>query len=134
MAARVADLELRATGEPGQWSLRGTGLVLLCREGGWAISTISLNASGWLRDRGPTVASFDRRADAVRPCAPRTRWRRHPRSSRRCPSAATHIAATSPVTACCVSPAATPARFIGVPARWEAHTPASRATSLARRR
>ena len=66
MAAHVADLELQATGEPGQWSLRGTGLVLLRREGGWTISTISLNASEWLRDHGPTDASFDRRADAVR--------------------------------------------------------------------
>jgi hypothetical protein len=133
MAAHVADLELQATGEPGQWSLRGTGLVLLRpRDGGWTISTVSLNASEWLRDHGPTDASFDCRADAVRTAhalAPAPAFepplpvRRHPPSG--------YVSRDGLLRFTRRDDAGT---FIGVPARWEAHTSASRATSLVRRR
>ena len=135
MAAHVADLELQATGEPGQWSLRGTGLVLLRREGGWTISTISLNASEWLRDHGPTDASFDRRADAVRALraahalAPAPAFE-PPLPVRRDPHSG-YVSRDGLLRFTRRDDAGT---FIGVPARWEAHTPASRATSLARRR
>jgi hypothetical protein len=129
MAAHVAGLELQATGEPGQWSLRGTGLVLLRREGGWTISTMSLNASEWLRDHGPTDARFDRRADAVRAAhalAPAPAFE-PPLPVRRDPHSG-YVSRDGLLRFTRRDDAGT---FIGVPARWEAHS-TPRATGVAR--
>src|SRR5512144_1080703 len=128
MAAHVADIELQATGEPGQWSLRGTDLVLLRREGGWTISTISLNASEWLRDHGPTDASFDRRADAVRALraahalAPAPAFE-PPLPVRRDPHSG-YVSRDGPLRLTRRDDAGT---FIGVPARWGRRTHRRRA-------
>ena len=96
---------------------------------------MSLNASEWPRDHGPTDASFDRRADAVRALraahalAPAPAFE-PPLPVRRDP----HSGYVSRAGLLRLTRRDDAGTFIGVPARWEAHTPASRATSPARRR